>query len=32
MALRVSDVRDKVVNGVNRGMVLKISRSKAEVN
>jgi integrase len=32
MAVRVSDIRDKVVDGVNRGMVLKIQRSIAGVN
>ena len=31
MALKVSDIRDRVVDGVNRGMVIKVSRSIAEV-
>jgi len=32
MALRVSDIRDKVTGGVCRGMVIKVSRSIAEIN
>ena len=32
MALKVSDIRDKVAGGVHRGMVLKVSRSIAEIN
>lgn len=32
MAMKVSDIRDKVVGSVNRGMIVKVSRSIAQVN
>lgn len=32
MALKVSDIRDKVAGGVSRGMVIKVSRSIAEIS
>jgi integrase len=31
MALKASDIRDRVINGVHRGMMIRVSRSIAEV-